>query len=181
MSLPRRSRTQRRRELVGATAVVFGKKGTNVVFTVDHAHSPEVVSVEQALPLFAATADEEGYPVSDDFLNVFTLAKDRLFAKSELPPIRGRRAKAVSVLTALGNSLPEASAYCKDLVTVIRTLDDISDGTLKAIARLDLRNRSAAYQRLEALVPREFTQNVFERVTKEQGQREFLLLAEEFA
>lgn len=180
LKLPHRSRVRRKRK-EAQRAVVFGKKGGQVVFTVARDGSAaEVVSVERALPLFSAEPSEEGAAVDPGFSDVFRVAKEKLFAKHELPPVKGRRAKAVRILTALGGALPEANHYCQDLVTIIRTLDDISEGTLKDIGQLNLKALAAAFAQLQRLVPAEFVRNVFDRAERERGERELLLFAEEF-
>jgi superfamily II DNA or RNA helicase/HKD family nuclease len=181
LKVPRRSRIKRQQSK-GAGAVVFGKKGSQVVFTVtDNIGETSTTSVERALPLFAAEPTELAAPVDASFIDVFGVAKERLFAKHELAPIKGRRARAVKVLMALGSALPESQTYCKDLVTVIKTLDDLSDGTLKDIAELDLRELTAAFQQLQTHVPPQFVKNVFDRAERERGERELILFAEEFA
>lgn len=180
LKLPHRSRV-RRKGMGAQRAVVFGKKGGQVVFTVAADESgAEVVSVERALPFFSAEPSEEGIAIDSDFSNVFRVAKEKLFAKHELPPVKGRRAKAVKILTALGGALPEANHYCQDLVKIIRTLDDISEGTLKEIGQLNLKDLAPAFVELQRLVPAEFVRNVFDRAERERGERELLLFAEEF-
>lgn len=180
LRIPRRSRIGRSRP-VDATAVVFGKKGEQVVFTVtDPDGNTATTSVERALPLFAAEPTETGRDVDASFADVFRVAKERLFAKHELPSLKGRRARAVKVLTALGTGLPESQSFCKDLVAIIKTLDDLSDGTLKDIADLDLSDRLAAFQQLQKIVPPPFVRNVFDRAERERSERELLLFAEEF-
>jgi superfamily II DNA or RNA helicase len=181
LGIPRRSRIRRHRS--GASrAVVFGKKGGQVVFTVaSRSGEPSVASVERALPLFAAEPSEEGAEVNASFADVFRLAKDRLFARSELPSVKGRRARAIKALTALAATFPESQTYCKDLINIIKNLDDVSDGTLKDVAELDLRDCAGAYQELQSIVPAVFMRNVFDRADRERSERELLLFAEEFS
>lgn len=181
LGLPHRSRIQRRAAGQQVRAVVFGKKGDHAVFTTaDVVGTSQIVSVEQALPIFAALPEEEGFSVDEDFLNVFRLAKDRLFAKHELPPIKGRRASAITKLRALANTHPAAKDYCEDIIAIIKTLDDISEGTLKEISDLDVRIAPQAYSELQKIVPTHFIQSVLDRSAREQTQHEYLLFAEEF-
>lgn len=181
LRIPRRSRIKRQQSK-GPRAVVFGKKGEQVVFTVaDEAGQPAMTSVERALPLFVADPSERATEVDASFVDVFRLAKESLFANHELPPVKGRRARAVKVLTALGSALPESQTYCKDLVTVIKSLDDLSDGTLKDIADLELKDREGAFHELQRLVPAQFVKNVFDRADRERSERELILFAEDFS
>ena len=180
MRVPRRSRLKRTLPDKKAV-VVFGKKGNNAIFTLGLPEAEAVVvSAEQALDYFAAKPDEKGSPVDPDFTGAFNLAKDRLFAKHELPKIQGRRADAIKVLKALSESLPQAKDYCEDVVKVIRELDDISDGVLKDIAQLDLRNVEEAFSELLTTLPKRFIQNVQERATRNENEEELLLFAEQF-
>lgn len=180
LNLPHRSRVRREKNDLAKT-VVFGKKGDHAIFTVaGHDDIASVTSVEQALPLFAATQDEEGQPVGKDFLNAFRLAKEKLFAKHDLPTVKGRRADAITVLKALGNALPSAHDHCEDVISIIKILDDISDGTLKDVARLNLQDAEQAYNKLQQLVTSHFIRNVHERVRRDQNEQELLLFAEEF-
>lgn len=179
-NIPHRSRIKRKKD-VSAKTVVFGKKGDHAIFTVageDNAVS--VCSIEQALPLFAANPAEEGQPVGNDFLSAFRLAKEKLFAKHELPTVKGRRADAINVLKALSNALPESHDHCDDVIQIIKNLDDISDGTLRDIARINLNDTREAYSKLLQLVTTQFIRNVNERVRRDQSEQELLLFAEEF-
>lgn len=180
IKLPRRARIKRTINKDKAVSV-FGKKGNHAIFTLGFpAIEPKVVSAEEALNYFIAKSDETGNSVDKDFTNVFNLAKDKLFAKSELPKIQGRRATAITTLKAIGESLPQAKDYCEDVIDIIRELDDISDGALKDISQLDLRNVEEAYQTLLLLVPKHFVQSVQERVGRFEGEEELLLFAEQF-
>ncbi len=182
LELPHRSRIQRKPNLAQPVrAVVFGKKGDHAIFTVaDTTGEARIVSIEQALPIFAALPDENGLPVDDDFLDVFRLAKERLFAKHELPPIKGRRASAITKLRALADKHPVAKDYCEDVIMIIKTLDDISEGTLRDLIDLDVRVATQAYSDLQEIVPAHFIRSVLERSERDQNEQEYLLFAEEF-
>lgn len=180
LNLPRRARVKRDAGREKAVSV-FGKKGDHAIFTLGFpVIEPKVISAEEALSYFTSKLEEVGKAVDKDFSGVFTLAKDRLFAKSELPKIQGRRATAITTLKAIGESLPQTRDYCEDIITVIKELDDISDGVLKDISQLDLRNIEDAYQALLQLVPKHFVQSIQERVGRFEGEEELLLFAEQF-
>src|SRR3990167_4786061 len=138
-NLPRRSRIKRLNRPKAGVAV-FGKKGQHSIFTFgDSPEEARVVSAEDALGYFIAKEEEEGQAVDDGFAIVFNTAKEKLFAKHELPKIQGRRANALLVLKVIGEELPNAKDYCGDISNIIKSLDDISDGTLKDISQLDTR------------------------------------------
>jgi len=179
MRIPRRSRVLRKNQAETAV-VVFGKKGDQSIFTVaEDEMDPVVVSAEQALPLFAATTTEGGYEVRDRFAPIFNKAKERLFAKNPLPKVKGRRQDAIKNLMAIKDALPASASFCSDLIKVIKEYDDVSEGTLKDIVQLDLRNVEEGYEELQRLVSVQFIRNVIDRAHRADEGKELLLLAEE--
>jgi len=180
LKLPRRARIKRTVSRDNAVSV-FGKKGDHAIFTLGLPKvEPAVVSTEEALNYFASKADESGEPVDKSFTAAFNLVKEKLFAKHELPKIQGRRATAITRLKAIGESYPQARDYCEDIITIIKELDDISDGVLKDISQLNLLDVEAAYKTLLDFVPKHFIKNIQKRVSKFEGEEELLLFAEQF-
>ena len=176
---PRRSRVKRI-DTGHQGVIVFGKKGSNSIFTFgENPEVVEVVSAEHALPYFKAKENEEGRAVSDDFINAFNMAKEKLFGKHELPKIQGRRAKSIQVLKVISEELPGSRDYCEDIISIIKTLDDLSDGALKDISRLDLRNIQTAYKKLLEIVPETYIRNVLTRANRTESEQELLLFAEQ--
>lgn len=177
--LPRRSRVKRV-DSPTKGVVVFGKKGQHSIFTCgDSPDEAHVVSAESALGYFVAKKEEEGQEVDEGFASVFNTAKEKLFAKHELPKIQGRRASAINVLKVLGDNLPNAKDYCDDISSIIKNLDDISDGTLKDIAQLDTRDLEGSYARLKEIIPANFIRNILNRVNRNENEEELLLFAEQ--
>lgn len=177
--IPRRSRLKRQGQK-NPGVVVFGKKGQNTIFTIGNfLNEVRVVSAEEALPLFKAELDEKSEAVDKNFTSVFNLAKDKLFAKHDLPPIKGRRATAIYVLKVLADNLPIAKDYCEDIITIIRTLDDISDGSLKDISQLNLKNIEYAYKALKQIIPDVFVRNILNRAKFTEDEQELILFAEQ--
>lgn len=132
-----------------------------------------------ALPEFRAQPEEKGVAVDDSFSGLFNHAKNKLFEKHELPKIQGRRSDAIKVLTVISNEIPSAKDYCNDIIEIIKTLDDINDGTLKDVGQLDLRNIYEAYKELLRLVPSTYISNIQTRASKEDNAPELLLFAEQ--
>lgn len=177
--LPHRARIKRIKSEKDAV-VVFGKKGDHAIFTLGQsAEDSEVVSAEGALEYFSADSDEKGIPVDENFSDIFRTAKNKLFAKHELPRIQGRRASAIKNLKAIGNSIPLAKDYCEDIIDIIKDLDDINEGQLKDISRLDLRNVEAALEQVQNIVPETLIQNIQNKVKRNESEEELLLFAEQ--
>lgn len=180
LKLPRRSRIKRE-ETSKKGVAVFGKKGSNSVFTLGESlEVVQVVSSETALPYFQAKVDDKCSAVDQEFTQVFNLAKEKLFAKHELPKIQGRRASAIHVLKVISDELPNAKNYCEDIITIIKTLDDLSDGALKDIAKLDLRKIEQVHKKLLEIVPESYIRNVLTRANRTENEHELLLFAEQF-
>lgn len=179
--LPRRSRVKRSNGKHLGT-IVFGKKGQNTIFT--YGLTPDdikVTSAEEALPIFEARPDENGDIVDKDFTNVFNLAKEKLFAKHELPQIKGRRATAINVLKVIAEKKPVSRDYCEDIISIIKTLDDISDGSLKDISQLDVNKIEESYKKLLDVIPEVFVRNILNRSKHTDEAQELLLFAEQLA
>jgi len=177
--LPHRSRIKRE-EQEHEAVVVFGKKGQNTVFTLKSSEDEaRVISVEEALPLVKANISEVGHEVDAKFLESFEFAKQKLFAKSELPALQGRRQKAVALIEALSNTLPESKAYCNDIKKIITTYDDLPEGTLKDIAQLKIDDLKETYRELQEIVPEEYINNIFNKIELSENDEELLLFAEQ--
>jgi len=179
LGLPRRSRIKRV-DTGEKGVVVFGKKGENAIFTygADNDHT-DVVSAESALPYFEAKEADSGKEVDAGFSHEFTLAKEKLFGKHELPRIQGRRLKAIHALDIIAKEFPAARDYCHDIISIIKTLDDISDGALKDITQLDLRNMEEAYKQLLTIIPEMYIRNVLTRANRTENEEELVLFAEQ--
>lgn len=181
LELPRRSRIKRVSGKNMGT-VVFGKKGQNSIFTFGlTADDIKVTSAEEALPIFDAKPEEKGEMVDKNFTSVFNLAKEKLFAKHELPQIKGRRSTAINVLKVIADKLPVAKDYCEDIISIIRVLDDIPEGTLKDISQLNFNNIEDAYKKLLLIEPEASVRNSLERAKHTDEAQELLLFAEQLA
>lgn len=179
LQVPPRSRIRRSMSKTPGV-VVFGQKGDHSVFTLAPAkQDAQVISAEVAVDLFQADRKERAEEVSQEFGSVFALAREKLFAKHEMPKIKGRRADAIKNLTALGKSLTKSTDHCEDVARIIKTLDDISEGTLKDLAQLDMSDIDAAYSEVLSLVPKHFVRSVLDRVEQSENESELLLFAEE--
>jgi superfamily II DNA or RNA helicase len=178
-NLPRRSRIKRR-DQESQGVLVFGKKGDNSVFT--YGQDPEgvdVISMERALPMFYSEQGETATEVDDSFSEMFNYAKEKLFEKSELPKIQGRRQKSIEVLEVLGHEIPESKEYCDDIKILIKDYDAISEGALKDIAQLDLRDLKQAYIDLRTIIPEEYKASLFAKLDQTDKAAELLLFAEQ--
>ena len=138
-----------------------------------------MVSVEYALPIFWAKKEETSTEVDPGFSDSFNYAKEKLFEKSKLPKIQGRRAESIKILELLGTEFPQSKEYCDDIKNIIKIYDDINEGTLKDITKINLKDLNRAYIDLQTIVPKSYIDNIFQKVEKTDKADELLLFAEQ--
>jgi superfamily II DNA or RNA helicase len=177
-SLPHRSRVGR--SATGQDVVVaFGKRADSIVFaSVENGEKVGNISSEEALGYFKCEPDENGEALDAGFAETFRMVRDAIFSRDPLAPIAGRRESAIKVLSALSQQLPISTAYCTDLIRVIKELDDINEGTLKAIGSADLSNLETLYEHIQVLVPEHVLRISEERANKADESNETILLVE---
>jgi len=177
-SLPHRSRIGRLR--TGRNVVVaFGKRGDSLVFaSASDEGGVANIGPEEALGYFKCEPKEIGEPLGVDFSSTFRSVRDAIFTRDPLAPIAGRRESALKVLSALSQQLPISAAYCADLIRVIRDLDDINEGTLKAIGSADLSDLENLFDHIQTLIPEHILRISEERADKADNTEETILLVE---
>ena len=74
-----------------------------------------------------------------------------------------------------------AKDYCEDIISIIRVLDDIPEGTLKDISQLNINNTEDAYKKLLLIEPEASVRNSLERAKHTDEAQELLLFAEQLA
>lgn len=160
--------------------VAFGKKGNHSIFAMKGEEvEPLIVSAEIAIPIFSALPEEKGEAADEQYDSTFAVVRDTLFAKNPLPKIAGRRAEALTTLKVLGEKLPEAKDYCKDVEDIIKKYDDISDGALKDIAQMSLKDLNEAYTELKSIIPEHQIRVINERAHRLEAEHEAIVLSEE--
>jgi hypothetical protein len=82
---------------------------------------------------------------------------------------------------ALKDLEPKSETYCMDVIKIIREFDDLDEGTLYELARIDLEEPEVAFSALKKLVPENIINTILTRATITDSQEELLLLAEEIA
>jgi superfamily II DNA/RNA helicase len=180
-AIPRRTRIARASaDKEGDKAIVFSKKGENILFILTKQdEEAQLLSTQEGLSLFKADFEESGKELSSNFPNLFSNAWQKLAEKHPLPEIRGRRSYAIKLLEALRLSLPSTDGYCSDLIKIISQYDDVSEGTLKDIANVGTKDLEECFATIQKLVPGTFIRNVLERIQRMEDEADVILLAEE--
>jgi superfamily II DNA/RNA helicase len=180
-AIPRRTRIARASaDKEGDKAIVFSKKGENILFILTKQdEEAQLLSTQEGLSLFKADFEESGKELTSNFPNLFSNAWQKLAEKHPLPEIRGRRSDAIKLLEALRLSLPSADGYCSDLIKIISKYDDVSEGTLKDVAKVGTQDLEECFATIQKLVPGTFIRNVLERIQRMEDEADVILLAEE--
>lgn len=179
LSIPHRSRVGRS-DTGHDVVVAFGKRADSIVFaSVENGEIIRNIDPEKALNYFKCEPGEAGEALDADFAGTFRKVRDAIFARDPLGPIAGRREAAIKVLSALSQQLPISTAYCTDLISVIKDLDDINEGTLKAIASADLSNLETLFGNIQGLIPEHVLRISEERARSAEDSNEMILLVEE--
>lgn len=179
LSIPHRSRVGRS-DTGHDVVVAFGKRADSIVFaSVENGEIIRNIDPEKALNYFKCEPGEAGEALDADFAGTFRKVRDAIFARDPLGPIAGRREAAIKVLSALSQQLPISTAYCTDLIRVIKDLDDINEGTLKAIASADLSNLETLFGYIQGLIPEHVLRISEERARSAEDSNEMILLVEE--
>ena len=157
---------------------LFTRKGDSFRFSSDD-DEIDVLPPQQALALFKAKPEEEGFEVTDEFYLKYQKAKE----SSGLVKTSVKRTKSLQdankVLVVLRKR--HLTQIDKDyLDSVIKTVnfDCISLFNLKRIKRIDPIS-SEAIKELREIVSEEFIQSVLDKITKIESEPEVVLLSEE--
>lgn len=177
-SLPHRSRVGRS-DTGQDVVVAFGKRADSIVFaSVENGEIIRNIGPEKALNYFKCEPGDAGQSLDADFAGTFRKVRDAIFARDPLAPVAGRRETAIKVLSALSQQLSSSTAYCTDLIHVIKELDDINEGTLKAIGSADRSNLENLFEYIQGLVPEHVLRISEERANRADESNETILLVE---
>jgi superfamily II DNA or RNA helicase len=184
MEINERSRLVRTDQKTIAT-VAFAKKGDHVLFAVaKNGEDPQIVSVETAINYFVARPGEKAIKADRSLDPIFVMLRDKLFANHEQPPIRGRRADALTNLKFLRENYPPSKDFCKDLEDIIRQYDDLSEGELKDIAQMRFKDGGddalkTSLEELKSQFPVHYIQAIKERAERLDNEGEVIVLTED--
>lgn len=135
MSIPMRCRLVRMNQN-SSLGVGVGIKGENIICVKSVEGDSQYISMEELLGLFAALPEEVGEKADEGYEPIFERIRDKLFEKPALARMSGNRVDVVQYIKLLISEGVSDTNYCDDLIRVIRELDDINDGQLKAIVKL---------------------------------------------
>lgn len=180
--IPERARVVRKGQKENV-AVSFAKRGNNTLFALapDNAQIAQILPPEMVLRYFKSEIDEKGYEFDESLDKKFEILRNEI--KKPYPKIRmdKRRATAIENLRQLLVVHPVGKDYLNDLIEVIQTYDDLSDGELKYLASLSIRknNTQEIFEKLKQTIPVHYIIQIKTRVESIDSQTEIIMFTED--
>lgn len=181
-SIPERARIVRKAQKE-ACAISFAKRGDNTLFAIAYPDVPQakIVPADKVLDLFSADYEEKGYEYDEELDKKFQILRDEI--RKPHPKIRldKRKSEALDNLQQLLAICPAEKDYITDLIDVIKTYDDLSDGELKYLAALVVRKANAAelVVELKQKIPVHYIIQIKTRVEAIDSQAEIIMFTED--
>lgn len=180
--IPERARIVRKGQKE-ACAISFAKRGDNALFAMAYPDVPKAVIVpaDKVLDLFSAPYDEKGYEYDEELDKKFQILRDEI--RKPQPKIRldKRKSEALDNLQQLLVVCPAEKDYITDLIDVIKTYDDLSDGELKYLAALMVRQNNAGeiVAEMKVKIPVHYIIQIKTRVEAIDSQSEIIMFTED--
>ena len=180
--IPERARVVRKGQKADV-AISFAKRGNNTLFALAPNNTPvaQILPPEMVLKYFKADTEEKGYEFDENLDKKFEILRNEI--KKPYPKIRmdKRRAAAIDNLKQLLSVYPVEKDYLNDLIEVIQTYDDLSDGELKYLAALTVRKNNAQelFEGLKQTIPVHYIIQIKTRVESIDSQTEIIMFTED--
>ena len=182
--IPERAKIVRRSKDVDCT-ITYVRRGENSVFArLDNENLPaEIVPIDQVLHLFKADESEEALP-HDDLLDIrFAKLRDKVMAPYPKIRLDKRKGAAIDNLSELVVICPAEKDYLQDLLEVIREYDDLSDGELKYLSKLNVKantnNAKILIDEIKTKIPAHYISQIKERAESIDAQNEVIMFTED--
>ncbi len=181
-AIPERARIVRK-DQKKVCAISFAKRGGNTLFAMAYPDVPKAVILpaDQVLELFSAPYEENGYEYDEELDKKFQILRDEI--RKPYPKIRldKRKSEALDNLQQLLVVCPTEKDYITDLIDVIKTYDDLSDGELKYLAALMVRQSNAreVVSELKVKIPVHYIIQIKTRVEAIDSQSEIIMFTED--
>lgn len=181
-SIPERARIVRKGQKE-ACAVSFAKRGNNTLFAIAYPDVPQakIVPADKVIDLFSANYEEKGYEYDEELDKKFQILRDEISKPHPKIRLDKRKSEALDNLQQLLAICPTEKDYITDLIDVIKTYDDLSDGELKYLAALVVRKANAAelVVELKQKIPVHYIIQIKTRVEAIDSQAEIIMFTED--
>lgn len=164
-------------------AISFAKRGDNRLFALAYPDIPqaEIMPADKVLDLFSAYYEERGFEGDEELDKKFQILRDKI--RKPYPKIRldKRKSEALENLQQLLTICPIEKDYINDLVDIIKTYDDLSDGELKYLAALTVRKNNVVeiVRELKQKIPVHYIIQIKTRAESIDSQEEIIMFTED--
>ncbi len=180
--IPERARIVRKGQKE-EVAISFAKRGNNSLFALADSEAlvAKIVPPELILKLFQASIDEKGYEFDESLDKKFVILRDEI--RKPYPKIKldKRKSEAIANLQQLLAVCPTEKDYISDLLEVIKSYDDLSDGELKYLAALNIRKSviPEIIAELKQRIPVHYIIQIKTKVESIDAQTEIIMFTED--
>lgn len=181
VSIPERVRIVRKNQK-DSCAISFAKRGNNTLFALSMmGEEAKIVPADMVLKYFKADSDEKSYPCDSNLDAKFAVLRDEI--KKPYPKIRldKRRGQSIDVLEQLVTLYSAEKDYLNDLLEIIRSYDDLSDGELKFLSMLKINkaNASDVVKEIKNKIPSHYIVQIKRKVESVDAQTETIMFTED--
>ena len=181
-NIPERSRIIRKANTMSC-AVSFAKRGNNILFATYNPAVDEtkISNMEEGLKLFYALREEKSYESDGKIEEKFDKLKKEIKKPSVKVKLDKRKNEAINILESIKSLVENDKGYIEDLLEIIKTYDDLSDGELKYISSLRVQDRSAekCLNELKEKIPEHYIIQIKEKVENIDKQTDVIMFTED--
>lgn len=182
LQIPERARIVRKNQK-DICAISFAKRGNTSLFALAYPFDTkaDIVAPEKVLRLFKASPEEKSFEYDEELDKKFTILRDEI--RKPYPKIRldKRKGEAIDNLEQLKIVCPNEKDYISDLLEVIKTYDDLSDGELKYLSKMAIKKNNAheIVEDLKRKIPVHYIIQIKEKVENIDSQTEIIMFTED--
>lgn len=182
LKIPERARIVRKNQK-DVCAISFAKRGNTSLFALASPFDTkaEIVSPERVLRLFKSNPEEKSFDYDKTLDKKFAILRDEI--RKPYPKIRldKRKGEAIDKLEQLKIICPNEKDYILDLLEVIKTYDDLSDGELKYLSKIVIKKNKAndIVEELKTKIPVHYIIQIKEKVENIDAQTEIIMFTED--
>ena len=182
LKIPERARIVRKGQAVPC-AIAFAKRGNNSLFAIANPYSTraDIVPPEKAMNLFKAFPDENSLEYDEYLDKKFAILRDEIKRPYAKIKLNKRKSEAIDNLEKLAIAYPIEKDYIADLLDVIKSYDDLSDGELKYLANLSISVGRAKeiVEELKSKIPVNYIIQIKRKVESIDAQTEIIMFTED--
>ena len=182
LKIPERARIVRKGQRE-EYAISFAKRGNNTLFAMATPRDTkaQIVAPERVLRLFKAELEEKSYEFDEELDKKFVILREEIKRPYPKVSIDRRKAQAIENLEKLLVVCPAEKDYLNDLLEVIKSYDDLSDGELKYLAKMPVKKDSAndLAKEIKEKIPTHYIIQIKQKVEAIDAQTEIIMFTED--